>query len=162
MADVTHRLAFYDLRDWWLSNPKVKELIVDTRTGLWPDQPFFPVAEQPEGGFPYVRYTVARDVSFPDWWMQTEQVGLDLYTESINHSTRILNEFISMAGRGDESARDLEIWLRSEGRTVDFAYHSIRYIGGGDIGASNEEGGAHSRIMMFDIQYSPVGGIDIA
>lgn len=158
MAQVTHRLAFYDLRDWWLSSDRIQELLVDQRTGQWPDQPFFPVAQQPEGGFPYVRYTVARDVGFPQWWMHTEQVGLDLYTQSINDSTEVLNEFIDMAGRGDDSARDLEIWLRAQGRTLDFQYHSIRYVGGGDIGTSNEEGGAHSRIMMFNIEYSPLEG----
>lgn len=167
MGEVTSRLPFYDLRDWWLSDQRVQELIVDPRTsitsgGLDLSNPFFPVAQQPEGGFPYIRYTTARDVAFPQWWMQTEQIGLELFMVGINDSSEVLNKFISMAARGDDSARDLELWLRNEGRAVDFAYHSIQYIGGGDISATNEEGGAHSRIMMFNILYSPLDGMGIA
>jgi hypothetical protein len=166
--EVTRRLAFYDLKDWWLSNERVQELLVNPRTGVFASDPFFPVAQQPEGGFPYVRYTVAREVGFPTWWMHTEMVGIDLYMSVILHSTEILNIFIDMAGRGDQSADDLNRWLEQRNqqlatpRPIDFEYHSIQFVGGGDIGASNEEGGAFSRIMMFNIDYSPRGGRNIA
>lgn len=163
MGQITRRLAFYDLRDWWLSDKRIKELIVEPRPSTTPggwdiSNPFFPVAQQPEGGFPYIRYTVARETGTSQWWMHTEQVGIDLYTDNILDSTEVLNRFISMAGREDDSAKDLHRWLELEGRTPEFEYHSIRYIGGGDIGASSEEGGAHSRIMMFSIDYSPLVG----
>lgn len=173
MAEITNRLAFFDLRDWWLSDPKVYELLEEPRLnkGQFAD-PFYPVSQQPEGGFPYARYTVSRTLNFPQWWMHVEQVGIDLYMMDVMDSSLVFNTFVDMASRGDESARELERWLdkRNADRIAanedpiprDFRFHSLEYMGGGDIVPADEEGGNHSRIMMFNISYSPIGGRDIA
>lgn len=160
---VTDKLAFFDLRDWWLSDDDVRAALVTPRLNLGKfADPFYPVSQQPEGDYPYARYTVSRTVNFPQWWIHTEQVGIDLYMMNIMDSTKVFNAFVDMASRGDESARDLHHWLQSQAEPTDFEYHSIEYVGGGDISPGNEEGGHHSRIMMFNINYSPRTGRDIA
>jgi hypothetical protein len=175
---LSKHLAFYDLRDWWLSDARMDELLMTDRRvrakNPMDADPFYPVSQQPGGGFPYARYTVARTVA-PQWWMHVEQVGIDLYMHDIDESTEVLNTFIDMAGRYDESARDLNRWLQQrhadqkkdfddglidedEIIPIEFEFHVISYVGGGDIGATSEEGGTHSRIMMFNIEYSPLEG----
>lgn len=158
MVSVTRRLAFYDLRDWWLSDPEFAVIFGYDGT----NKPFYPVAEQPESGFPHVLYTVSRNVPVGQFWMHTEIVGLEMFLADIEDSTEALNIMIDMAGNGDVAARELQKWVRAEGRTNSFQFHSIYYIGGGDIGAPDEEGGAPKRIANFAIEYSPLEGSKIA
>lgn len=162
MEEVTRRLAFYDLRDWWLSHARVSELLDAGRSGLYGGTPFFPVAQQPEGGFPYVRYTVARQTGFPQWWMHTETVGLDIFAVDIEDSTELLNIFLGLTDQGSVSAQELQRWVSSQsGRDEDFEFHSLEWAGGGDIGTPSEEGATHNRIAMFNITYSPLSGHNI-
>jgi hypothetical protein len=176
MASVTRRLAFYDLRDWWLSEPRVRELLgisdqeyedyLNPDPEIGPIIPFFPVAQQPEGGFPYIRYDVSRRNFAEQWWIHGEAVGIEVFMEDIEDSTELINILIDMSAMGDRSARDLQRWVVNEvaehARPQDFQFHSVEYTGGGEIGASNEQGGAVSRVVTFLIQYSPLAGRYIA
>lgn len=162
MVTVTNRLPSFDVFDWWLADPDIANLLdYDPNGDEW-EYPFYPVSEQPESGFPQVRYTTAQEVHFPQWWIRTELLGLDIYMADIMDSTRLLNNLMDYSIDGAKAARELQRWIRNEGRSEDFEYHSITWIGGGDIGAPEEEGGAHSRIANFAIQYSPLAGTRIA
>lgn len=162
MDEVTRRLAFYDLRDWWLSQPRVRELLDAQRFDSTPGAtPFFPVAEQPESGFPYVRYTVARDIATSQWWMQDELVGIEIFMHNIEDANELLNILIGMTSQGSVSAQALQLWVSGQARPEDFEYHSLTYVGGGDIGAPSEEGATYSRVATFSVSYSPLQGWNI-
>lgn len=159
------KLAFYDLRDYWLSDTRVRELLnADNRNTINGQmiKPFFPVAQQPETEYPYFRYNIDRIIGYPQWWMHTETVGLELFAEDLDDSNEIINLFIDMAGQQDRSAHDLQDWLVSEGRDINFMYHYIEWIGGGEMEASTEEGGSVGRTLNFAIAYSPLRGRRIA
>lgn len=158
MANVTNRLPSFDVFAWWLSDPDIATLLNYPDGGF----PFYPVSEQPESGFPHVRYTTAQEVHFPQWYLRTELLGLDIYMGDIMDSTELVNRLMDHSIEGAKAARDLSKWLRDNGRQIDFEFHSITWIGGGDIGAPEEEGGAHSRIANFAIQFSPLAGTRIA
>jgi hypothetical protein len=162
---VTRRLAFFDLRDWWLSDPRIAELLnydpQDPAT-----RPFWPMSQQPESGFPYVRYMTTKVVEFPQWWMHNEGVGLEIYMNNIDDSTELVNLLLDMAGEGATSAARLQRWVHNQGvynqRPQDFEFHSIEYAGDASLGSPSEEGASHSRTAMFNLRYSPVRGRSIA
>jgi hypothetical protein len=160
---MTNRLPFFDLRDWWLSNARVAELLrygpglqysADTK-------PFYPASQQPETKFPFVRYGMVRHHDTQQWWMQTDSIAMDVFMYDIMDSTELLNELVGMAGRKDRSARDLEQWIVGQGRERAFAYHSIDFAGGYDMGAPNEEGAHHARPLMFHILFSPLTALNV-
>jgi len=170
---VTKRIGFYDLRDWWLSEQRLRELLVDPRLSQGNDaDPFYPVAQQPESGFPYIRYGIGRDVAPSQWWMRTEQVMLEIFMLDIVESNEVVNIMIDMAGRESDSATDLTNWLVERNNElqeqeeppvpIDYVYHSIKYMGSGEIEATEEEGGHHSVGLMFSIYLSPKNGRGIA
>ena len=158
---VTSRLAFYDLRDYWLSDNRVAELLdLENREEIdgVKIKPFFPSAQQPETKFPYARYNVKRIIGYPQWWMHTEIVGIELYAVNLDVSNELINIFIDMAGRLDSSADELERWIAAEGRDRHFEYHHLEWVDGGDMEAPGEEGGAIGRPLNFAISYSPLKG----
>lgn len=150
MATITRRMAFYDLRDWWLSFPRVATLLNASDRNV-----FFPAAQQPEGGFPYVRYNLRMTNSFPQWWMVSEYIVMESYFENIEDSTEFVNILASLTGRGPDTARELERWVAAqEERPDDFHYHWLEFTGGSEIGAPDEEGATHGRNLSFVINYS--------
>jgi hypothetical protein len=152
------RLAFYDLRDWWLSDERIAELL-QTNRGF---SPFFPAADQPESSLPYIRYDVDRRIDTNQWWMYNEGVLLDIFTESIDDSNEIMNRILDYSVQGDASARSLERFILQSGKKKEFEFHSIEYIEGGGINPPDEQGGASYRSFMLLIRYSPLEGRLIA
>ncbi|MCA1799846.1 MAG: hypothetical protein LC650_00945 [Actinobacteria bacterium] len=167
MANITRRMAFYDLRDWWLSFSRVEDLLNASERNR-----FFPAAQQPGGGFPYVRYNIRKTNAYPQWWMATEYIVLEAYFEDIEDSTELVNILASLTGRGDTSARELQQWVStatvidSNGGVVprpnDFSYHWLEFAGGSEISPPDEEGATHGRNMSFVINYSHREGYGIA
>lgn len=152
------RLAFYDVKEWWLSDTRIAELLRIDR-GI---SPFFPAADQPESSLPYVRYDVDRRISTNQWWMYNEGVMLDIFTESIEDSNEIMNRILDYSVQGDESARELERWMAQTGKEREFEFHSIEYLEGGNINPPDEQGGSIYRSFLILIQYSPLQGRLIA
>lgn len=161
MASVTRRLAFYDLRDWWLSFADVQRLLSSdgSPVGL---EVFVPAAQQPETGYPYVRYNVRKTTDFPRRWVHNEFVVMELYAVDIEDSTELTNFLVSLTDRDTDSAQELQRWVRSQtGRPQDFQYHWLEFAGGGEILPPDEEGAAHGRSLSFAINYSPLSGFGI-
>jgi hypothetical protein len=152
---ITRRLAFYDLRDWWASDPRVRDILEIDEKGILP---FFPAANQPESVPPYIRYDVDRRISVNKWWQHTEAVILDIFTEDIEDANELENIFIDYSSQGDESARDLEIWIAGQNRARSFEFHSIEYFGGGELNPPKEQGGVNYKTLAFLIHYSPMSG----
>jgi len=158
MGSVTRRLAFYDLRDWWLSYTRVQELLQTAgRNNL-----FVPAAQQPETGYPYARYNVRKTTDFPRRWRHTEFVVIEFYMDNIEDSSELVNFLVSLTDRDSDSARELQSWVASQpGRPTDFSYHYLEFAGGGEILPPDEEGAAHGRAVNFAINYSPLSGFGI-
>jgi hypothetical protein len=152
------RLAFYDLRDWWLADERIAQLLRTDR-GF---SPFYPAADQPESSLPYIRYDVDRRIDTNTWWIYNEGILLDIFTESIDDSNEIMNRILDYSVQGDESARELERWIIQENRPKDFEFHSIEYLEGGNINPPDEQGGSVYRSLMLLIRYSPLEGRLIA
>lgn len=149
------RMAFYDLRDWIISDQRIRQLLKIDEKGV---VPFFPSADQPESSLPYVRYEVDRRVSVDKWWMHTEGVILDIFSEDVEDSNEVFNIIIDYASQGDDSARELERWILQENRSRTFEYHSIEYMSGGQLSAPEEQGGGSFKTGMILIHYSPLSG----
>jgi hypothetical protein len=155
---VTRNLAFYDVRDWVVSDSRMTELL-KINGGI---VPIFPASSAPESKLPYLRYDVDRRLFTNKWWIHTEAVIIDIFTEDIEDANEILNLLIDYLSQGDESARELERWLQSQNRQKHFEFHSIEYFGGGEFEPPTEQGGKISRSATFLIHYSPLEGRLIA
>lgn len=155
MEGVTRRLPFYDLRDWFLSNNRFSQLM-GVGSGSESRNVFYPAAQQPEGGFPYILYNSRQVRILPDWWMREDFISMELFIEDIEDSTEVLNIMIEMAGRYDASAQSLQSWVKgSFGRPDNFIYHYIMFSGAGDLTPPDEEGAVYGRGITFGIVYSP-------
>ena len=152
---TTRRMAFYDVRDWIVSDPRLRELLRIDQRGL---VPFYPAADQPESALPYIRYEIDRRVMVDRWWMHTEGIIFDIFTEDIEDSNEIFNIILDHTSQGDEAARELERWILQEGRQRTFEFHSIEYMTGGQLSAPEEQGGGSFRTGMILIHYSPLDG----
>ena len=151
---VTRRLAFYDVRDWVISDPRMSELL-KINGGL---VPIFPASSNPESQLPYIRYDIDRRISTNKWWIHTEAILLDIFSEDIEDANEIFNIFVDYLSQGDESARELERWILNEQKQKDFEFHSIEFFSGGEFEAPEEQGGKIARTVAFLIHYSPIQG----
>jgi hypothetical protein len=152
---TTRRLAFYDLRDWIVSDSRIRELLRVEQKGVIP---FFPAADQPESSLPYIRYDIDRRIQVDKWWIHTEGVIFDIFTEDVEDSNEIFNIIIDYSSQGDDSARSLERWIEEQGRQRTFEFHSIEYMTGGQLSAPDEQGGGSFKTGMILIHYSPLSG----
>jgi hypothetical protein len=151
---VTRRLAFYDVRDWVTSDPRLSQLL-NINGGI---VPIFPAASNPESVLPYIRYDIDRSISTNKWWIHSEAVILDIFTEDVEDANEIVNIFIDYLSQGDDSARELERWILQEQKQKDFEFHSIEFFSGGEFQAPEEQGGKIARSIAFVLHYSPLQG----
>lgn len=145
---MINRIPFLDLRNYWLSNARVRELLsYDPNKNT-----FVPAHQSPEDNPPFVRYTVRDSVGQPQYWYRREDVALGVYMYGVGNSTELINLFIDMAGEEDHSAMLMNRWLAENGGSV-FDFKSMKFLGGADIEPPTEEGGSHIRPVTFSMQY---------
>lgn len=153
--DHFRRSPIFDLRDWWMSNQRLREIFkVDTR-GF---PPFFPVQQQPESEPPYVVYDFKKVTGREAWFYHVDFLYMEINVIDFQDAYEAMNIMIDMANKGAVSARDLSHWLRSERRRQDFELHSIEFEQAGNSQPSDEQGGEIKVSVAFSIQYSPLKG----
>lgn len=152
------RSPFFDLRDWWVSDPRLKELLKVDQIGF---APFFPIQQQPESTQPFIVYKFEKYSSPGEWWMHSDLIYMEIYFSDFQDAYEIMNIMIDKANKGAASARDLSQWLRSENRAIDFEFHSIEFLDGGRPDPAKEQSGDMKIEVAFAIEYSPLTGRDI-
>lgn len=155
---VSQRLAFYDLRDWWLSDSTLRS-VLDLNEE---DSPFYPIYEPGDTNPPMIIYEVRKFVADQDWWQHREQIVLQIVSFDVTQVYAATNIMIDMAGRMADSARELSDWMRSEGKQTDFEYHCIEFLGMENSEPVKERGGAVRVTMGFSIDYSQLSGRGIS
>lgn len=149
------RTPFFDLRDWWLSDERLSELMQAQARGI---VPFFPAQKPPEADSPYVIYKYKKFSSPFEWWTQKEFIFIEISAKNFEDMYEISSIMIDYANKGDLSARDLTRWLIENNRKIDFEIHSIYLDNIGDVDPSKEEGGDIKITASFCIEYSPLKG----
>jgi len=149
------RSPFFDLRDWWMSNSRLREIFRVDELGY---VPFFPIQEQPESSEPFVVYKFEKTSTASEWWMHCDFIYMEIYFTDFQDGYEILNIMIDMANKGAISARDLTHWVKSQDRALDFEYHTIDYIKGGRPDPAKEQAGDMKIEVAFAIDYSPLQG----
>lgn len=155
MSSSFRRSPIFDLRDWWMSNPRLKEIFKIDQRGF---APFFPVQQQPESEVPYVVYDFKRITKREAWFYQADVLYMEINVIDFQDGYEIIGIMIDMANKGAISARDLSHWLRSENKRQDFELHSITFEGAGEAEPSSEQGGEIKISALFTIEYSPLQG----
>lgn len=153
--DSFRRSPIFDLRDWWLSNPRLRELFRVEERGF---PPFFPVQQQPESQTPYVVYDFKKITGREAWYYHVDFLYMEINVIDFQDAYEIMNIMIDMANKGAVSARDLSQWLRSQNRRQDFEIHAIEFEKAGEAQPSEEQGGEIKVSVSFSIQYSPLYG----
>jgi hypothetical protein len=153
---VSRKMAFFDLRDWWLSDERIADALNVTESN---PSPFFPFSEPPEANLPYIIYDLEKSIGTANaWWMHTERIYIKIVDSDIDNIFYLANLLTDVASQGADAANDLHRWLISEGRDPDFEYHTIEYIGGRQEKDPAERGGATEYELGFIIDYSPKTG----
>lgn len=149
------RVPLFDLRDWWFSDDKLREIFKVDEIGFIP---FFPVQEQPEASLPYILYHFERSTGEESWWHQTDFIMIEVRAFDVQDLYETMNIMVDMANQGAVSARDISRWSVEEGRSQDFEFHLIKFYKGGKIEGPKEEGGEFKLKMTFYIEFSPLNG----
>lgn len=153
LTDIVERLGVYDINAYLRSHDEFMDKFSHG------DDPFVPVQSQPEVQQPYIRYNTRTNVT-SQWWIRSEQVAYAIYDSDISNSDGILLVMVELMHRQDESARDLNSWLKETGRD-DFKFNYIEYTGGSNIEPAREEGGSLPRLATFRYEYSVRRGLGI-
>jgi hypothetical protein len=149
------RSPIFDLRDWWASDDRLRELLRVDELGY---VPFFPIQEQPESVEPFIVYKFEK-ISEPEaWWIHYDFIYMEIYFSDFQDAYEIINIMIDKANKGAISARDLTHFLKKEQKPVDFEYHTIEYIDGGRPDPAKEQAGDMKIEAAFAISYSPLNG----
>lgn len=149
------RSPFFDLRDWWVSDPRLREILRVDELGY---APFFPIQEQPESKEPFIVYKFEKYSEANNWWVHSDFIYMEIYFSDFQDGYEIMNIMVDKANKGAISARDLTHWLKSENRKLDFEYHMIHFIEGGRPDPAKEQGGEMKIEVSFAIDYSPLKG----
>lgn len=152
---ITNRMAFFDLRDWWMSNSEFRSNLEILESD---PAPFFPISEPPETKPPFILYESHKFIDGTNWWMHYEKIYLKIVSYDVLKIFGAMNIMIDMASQGAYSARDLDYWMKTNNKTIDFYYHSIQYVGTKSQSAPTERGGAIEYDLGFIIDYSPKEG----
>ena len=155
MTDAFRRSPIFDLRDWWLSNSRMKEIFKVEERGY---PPFFPIQQQPESEPPYVVYDFKKTTGAEAWFFHCDVFIMEITAIDFQDAYEAVNIMIDMANKGAISARDLSLWIRSEGRREDFQIHSIEFDGAGKVDPAEEQSGEIKVPVSFSIEYSPLTG----
>lgn len=155
MSESFRRSPIFDLRDWWMSNQRLREIFRVDQLGF---APFFPIQQQPESQPPYVIYDFRKVTGREAWFYHADFLFMEINVIDFQDGYEIMNIMIDMANKGAVSARDLSHWLRSENRRQDFELHSIQFEEGGKADPSQEQGGEIKIPVSFSIEYSPIKG----
>lgn len=146
----------YDINDWIASDPDWVDLLAGLREDDETDV-FYPVQQEPTGGFPYVRYSSANRVWANTHWMHTDEIHYAMYFSSVSDSARAMNIIMDKVKAGDISAYVLNRWLKNHGEhDIMFEYHTLEWMTGGSSQPTQERGGAHARLVSFNVSYSPL------
>lgn len=145
---ATSRIPFYDVRDWWLSDARFAQLVDPDGTGT----NFFPSSEDPQSEVPYVRYSV-RDYQIRNQpFRRRQDVVAVIYTQRVADNNEAI-DIIREMSQEDDSAFELNRWLKSQGRGNEFDFKFVRFIVAGDIYPFEEIGGAIARPVTVHIEY---------
>lgn len=142
----------YYIRDWLFAEPRIAELFNLPRAGF---VPFFPAQQFPESEFPYIRYSTTQSISGETPWMHTGEAFMFLWFDNIDEAQEAVNIIVDMCGYADESAGELERWIRANEPDCPFVYHSIETPTVGEVDTTDERGGAHAYAVMLRVQFSP-------
>lgn len=159
--------AVYDVNDWISADPDWIALINKARgsnvsTPSNPLNVFYPAQQDPQGGFPYVRYVTSTGANANNWWMQRDEIMYAMYFGSIEHSAAAMNIIFDKIKTGDASAQALNRWVEDSPYGKYYEYHNFDWQTGGSIEPSGEQGGAHARLVSFSLDYSRLTGLHIA
>lgn len=152
------RSPFFDLRDWWLSDPDIRSFFKVDQTGV---VPFYPIQQPAEASRPYVIYKYKTMSPAAEWWYRREFIFMQISGNNFQQIYEVINRMIDYANQGAISARDLGIWIKQNNRPHDFELHSIHLDRVGDSDPAFEEGGDFKIEVSFYIDYSPLKGRNI-
>lgn len=154
----------WDVNEWITSDPRWQTLVTDAgadRTNI-----FYPVQQDPEGGFPYVRYSSTIYAGAENFWYHHLEMMYAMYFVSAMDSTRAMNIIFDKVSAGDISGLELERWRREQAAQDDiynsYTFHSCEWVSGGSTQPTEERGGAHARMLTFRVWYSPLVGSHIS
>lgn len=153
----------WDINGWIAADPDWRGMMNRLRTDNNSDV-FYPVQQDPTGGFPYVRYSARIDVGANTHWMHTVQIAYAMYFSSVADSALAMNIIMDKVRLGDESATALNKWLAGPEYTHTplFEFKALEWISGGHTDPTGESGGAHARLLTIGADYTPLVGSRIS
>lgn len=157
--------SVYDIIDW-LANDGDFQSAVGAATADGAGV-FFPVQQDPLGGFPYIRYSTSTNVGVSNYWMRFDDIMMAVYADDVTKSAQVMNIILDKVKAGDISAANLNRYLRSpayldlgHGPSL-FEFKHMEWLNGGSTQPTEERGGAHARLISFRVSYVVHAGVGI-
>lgn len=123
--------------------------------------PIFPVQEMPEPDDwprdrPYLIYTTRTSPALNQWWIMQDETTYTIHTTDLDIANDIAFRITDNLRRLDESAADLNSYLRANGETeVDFLY--VRVMATYDPNPVGQENGRYSKPVTVRYEYTVDG-----
>lgn len=153
--------AVYRINDFILF--KVPSLLGYSGSGL---RPIFPVQEVPESNSipgPYLVYNCrTTGAGFgEEWWKNVDEVNYLINSTDMEQSAEIIEALDDAFRRMDESATELNAYLRVIGKT-EFLFFYTRVMSKMSPEPVLQEGGRHSRLLTIRYEYAKTSGTGIS
>lgn len=159
------RDAVYDLNDYLLNATPVGGLLGWTNApGEY--RPIIPVQQQPEMNEenptnPYMVYVTRTSPGIEQWWISMDEVTYTVWGKTLGELTNVTNELMDILKRLDDSAQELDAYLRSVGRR-DFDFYYVRVVSVFSPEATAQEAGRYGKPITIRYEYANLRGRGVA
>jgi hypothetical protein len=121
--------------------------------------PIFPIQQDPDGGFPYIRYNVSSYIDVNEYWRRYEQLNAAIYDRNMAVAGVVQNEIQRHLADGGEAADRLNHWLAWNDNPITqgkppYLFYDVTWLAGGEMEPTSEVGGAHSRLITLSYSYT--------
>jgi hypothetical protein len=123
--------------------------------------PIYPIQQDPDGGFPYIRYNVSSYTVPNEYWRRFEQLSGAIYDRNMAVAGVVQNEIQRHLSDGGDAATRLNSWLSWDENPITqgkppYLFYDVTWLAGGDMEPTSEVGGAHARLITLAYSYTEV------
>jgi hypothetical protein len=155
--------GYYDVSSHSALNSYVLHLLVEEEmipTGYsW--SPIIPAQQDQElmsmnPEKPFIVYDVRTPQIGVDWFMYENMISYVVYSSDAAEANRLVNWFVDVFRRFDQSAEDVNTWLRSgtDERLKKFNFHQINVAAAVPVEPAENEGGRYSGFVSLRYSFS--------
>lgn len=147
-------MIVFDFNRWLASDSVIADLL-DTASG---ETTFLPIQDEPEETGAFVVYEFEKRTSEMTWLV--EKITLTYEIRSFSYDDTVaVDERMSRLTESPHSWRRFQAWADANAQR-DYTVQRISQVYSGDMAAPMQEGGKYGRIVVFELEYTPLEYIE--